>query len=220
MLGVAVLATAQPLRDIEFSVYGQYPIRGVEYIPVSAVAVTEGRAAAPPVNIKTHSLERIGLYRFTGDSLIAFHDIDTKALVAEVNVPMESNQWLLIFINNPQYTKESSNTLKYLIYPFNDSRRNLPKNGLVFLNISGKKLDGLLEHKRVQLNAGESGSYRIQESLLVHLWTRDFKGEKLLPALIKTYHFNPDHRYLMIFFPPVLRGSANLDVRLLGEAVD
>jgi len=221
MLCVAVSAAAQPLREIEFSVYGQYPIRGMEYTPVSdVVAIAVGHAAEAPVTIKTHSLERTGLYHFTGGNSIAFRDRKTKALLAKVHLAPESNQWLLIFINNPAYRKDPSNSLKYLIYPFDDSRRNLPKNGIVFLNISGKALDGLLENKRVQLSAGESGSYPIQESLPINLWSLDFKGEKLLPALIKTYHLNPDHRYLMIFFPPVLRGSANLDVRLLGEAVD
>jgi hypothetical protein len=49
--------------------------------------------------------------------------------------------------------------------------------------------------------------------------TRDFSHERLLPALIKTYQFQANHRYLMIFFPPLLRGSADLDVRFLSEKV-
>ncbi len=54
----------------------------------------------------------------------------------------------------------------------------------------------------------------------MNLWARGFDGKKLLPALIKTYRFRPDHRYLMILFPPALRGSVDLDVRLLDEAAE
>lgn len=211
---------SQPLREIEFSVYGQYPVRGIEYTPVSAAAIEAGTKPEPLIGIETHSLARMGPYIFTGGDHISFHDITSKELVAQAHLSTSSDKWLLIFVNNPRHKKDPSNNSKYLIYPFDDSRLNLPKNGLVFLNISGKELDGLLENKQVKLSAGESGSYRVQESLPVNLWTRDFSGDRLLPALLKTYHFAPDHRYLMIFFPPVLRGSVDLDVRLLSEAVE
>lgn len=220
LLSFAASSAAQPLREIEFSVYGQYPVRGVEYNPVSPAAIEDGATAEPPVSIETHSLVRMGSHTFKGGNQISFHDSTSKELVAQVNLAPESDKWLLIFVKNPRHKEDPSNHSKYLIYPFDDSHKNLPRNGLVFLNISGKELDGLLENKRVKLSAGESGNYRVQESLPVNLWTRDFNGEKLLPALIKTYHFNPDHRYLMIFFPPVLRGSVDLDVRFLSEAVE
>jgi hypothetical protein len=212
--------TAQTLREIEFSVYGQYPVRGIEYPPVNPTAVETGDEIEPPVSIETHPLSRMGQHLFKGGDQISFYDSTSKELVARVHIPSESDKWLLIFVKNPRYKEAPSTNLKYLIYPFNDSRRNLPKNGLVFLNISGKELDGLLENRRVKLSIGESGSYRVQESLPINLWTRDFSGEKLLPALIKTYQFKPNHRYLMIFFPPVLRGSVELDVRILSEAVN
>lgn len=211
---------SQSLREIEFSVYGQYPVRGIEYTPVSPAAIEAGAEPEPPVSIETHSLARMGAHSFKGENQISFYDCASKELVAKVNLSTGSDKWLLIFVKNPRHKEQPSSTVKYLIYPFDDSRRNLPKNGLVFLNISGKELDGLLENKKVKLSAGESASYRVQESLPINLWSRDFSGERLLPALIKTYHFNPDHRYLMIFFPPVLRGSVDLDVRFLSESVE
>ncbi len=220
LLSFGASSFAQPLREIEFSVYGQYPVRGIEYAPISDAAIEAGAKAEPPVSIETHSLARMGPHIFKGGNQISFHDSTSAELVAQVNLTDKSDQWLLIFVKNPRHKEDPTNNSKYLIYPFDDSRRNLPKNGLVFLNISGKELDGLLENKQVKLSAGESGSYRVQESLPINLWARDFSGEKLLPALIKTYHFTPDHRYLMIFFPPVLRGSVDLDVRFLSEAVE
>ena len=74
----------------------------------------------------------------------------------------------------------------------------------------------MFNHK---VSMGESEAIKVQESIPISLWTRDFRGERLLPALIKTYQFEANHRYLMIFFPPVLRGSADLDVRFLSEKV-
>ena len=68
-----------------------------------------------------------------------------------------------------------------------------------------------------KVNKGESEAIKVQESMPISLWTPDFRGERLLPALIKTYQFEANHRYLMVFFPPVLRGSVDLDVRFLSE---
>ena len=211
---------AEDLREIKFSVYGQYPVRGVEYNPVSEGAVAQGEKAQAPVEIRTHTLSRIGPYAYKGGNRITFQDKESGQVVASVSVPQNSDLWLFIFVRNPNYKNDPENNPRFLVYPFDDSRKNLPNNGLVFLNISGKELDGLLEDKRVSFGAGQSDRFRVQESLPVNLWTRDFSGERLLPALIKTYRFQPNHRYLMIFFPPVLRGSVDLDVRFIAESVE
>jgi hypothetical protein len=207
----------QVLREIEFTVYGQYPVRNVNYIPMSEETLQAKEQPPDPVSIKTHSLARMGPYNYKGTSRLKFYDALNNNLVARVNIPNDSKKWLLIFVKNPRFKSNPDKNLKYLIYPFNDSLRNLPKNSLVFLNISGKELDGLLEDKRVALSAGESEAYRVQESLPVNLWAHGFNGKELLPALIKTYRFEPDHRYLIILFPPVLTGSVDLDIRLLAE---
>ena len=210
---------AEDLREFTFTVYGENPIRSVEYSPLSEEALKNDEEPVPAIEIKTHVLSRMGPYTYKGGNRVLFKEKETSKVVASVSVPESADRWLFVFLRNPNYKKEN-NTNKYLVYPFDDSKRNLPNNGLVFLNISGKKLDGLLEKKRVSFAAGESSTYRVQESLPVNLWTLDRAGEKLLPALIKTYKFQEDYRYLMIFFPPALRGSADLDVRLLSEAID
>ncbi|HKK18915.1 MAG TPA: hypothetical protein VJ952_09580 [Opitutales bacterium] len=212
--------TAQEIRQIEFFTYGQYPVRDIAYIPVDETAVEAGEEPKEPKSIETHSLARMGPYPFKGGSVIRFQNTKTGQLVGRVKIPETSDKWLLIFVQNPNFKNDPKNNLKYLIYPFNDSLTHLPENRLIFLNISGRELDGLLEDKRVKLNRGESDSFRVQESLPINLWTRDFSGERLLPALIKTYSFEANHRYLMIFFPPVLRGSSDLDVRFLEEVVE
>lgn len=215
-----ICLAAQEIRQIEFSTYGQYPVRGVEYLPVDETAIEAGEEPVNPKPIETHSLSRMGPYSFKGGNSIRFKDTKAGQLVGSVKIAETSDKWLLIFVRNPNFKSDPENNLKYLIYPFNDSLGHLPANRLIFLNISGRKLDGLLEDQRVKLNKGESNSFRVQESLPVNLWTRDFSGGRLLPALIKTYTFKAKHRYLIIFFPPVLRGSTDLDVRFIEEPVD
>lgn len=210
---------ADDTREIEFTVYGQYPVRGVEYNPISDAELANGAKPQPPVEIRTHTLSRMGSYTFKGGNQLRFTDTSSGELVATASVTEASDRWLLIFVRNPLHLNDPGNQLKYLVYPFDDSSKNLPRNQLVFLNISGKELDGFLEDDRVKVSMGESGAIKVQKSMPISLWTRDFRGERLLPALIKTYQFEANHRYLMIFFPPVLRGSADLDVRFLSEKV-
>ena len=83
----------------------------------------------------------------------------------------------------------------------------------------GRQLSGKLGDKRIELAPGESGPFRIAESLRVALKTPDLYGQKMLTAHMKNYRFKPNHRYLMILFPPVLKGSADADVRFLSESL-
>lgn len=212
-------ASAQEIREIEFSVYSQYPIRGVEYNPIDPTLIAEGIAKEPSLNIETHSLARMGPYKYKGGTTVKFIDTVKQSTVANVSVSKHSDKWLFIFARNPRYKKDPENQLQYLIYPFDDSRANLPANKLVFINISGKIIDGLLVDKRIKVYLGVSDPYEVQQSLPMNLWTRDFRGERLLPALIKTYKIQSNHRYIMIFFPPALRGSCDLDVRFIAEYV-
>jgi hypothetical protein len=212
---------AQEFQQIEFTVYGQYPIRGdIEYQPVGRGAITAGAKAEKPVTIRTHSLTRIGPYAFNGGRRISFFDTLTKERVAEVALPSEAKKWLFIFIKNTRYEDDPDNQLKYRIYPFDDSRQNLPKNGLVLLDLSKMKLSGTIGDKKINLAPGESEPFRIAENLRIVLKTPDLYGQKMLPAHIKNYRFKPNHRYLMILFPPVLRGSADADVRFLRESLE
>lgn len=210
---------ADDTREIEFTVYGQYPVRGVEYNPISDAELANGAKPQPPVEIRTHTLSRMGPYTFKGGNQLRFTDTSSGELVATASVTEASDRWLLIFVRNPLHLNDPGNQLKYLVYPFDDSSKKLPRNQLVFLNLSGKELDGLIKAKRVKVNKGKSEAIKVQESMPISLWTWDFRGERLLPALIKTYQFEANHRYLMIFFPPVLRGSVDLDVRFLSEKV-
>lgn len=216
--GTTVLA--REFQQIEFTAYGQQPIRDdIEYRPVSSEAIAAGEKAEKPVTIRTHSLTRVGPYSFKGGRRISFFDTLTKEPVGAVNLTSDSKKWLLIFLKNTRYEDDPTNQPKYKIYPFDDSRQNLPKNALVFLNLSKMELSGDIEDKEISLTRGESEPFRIAERLKINLWTPDIYRQKMLPAHIKNYHFKPNHRYLMILFPPVLKGSADTDVRFLSESL-
>ena len=223
LLSLSFLASlsAQEFQEIEFTVYGQYPIRGdIEYLPVSREAIAAGAKMQKPVAIRTHSLTRIGPYSFKGGRSISFFDTLTKELVGGVTLPTNSRKWLFLFVKNTLYEDDPENQLKYKIYPFNDSRQNLPNNGLVFLNLSKMELSGTIENRKIDLAPGESEPFRISKSLRIVLKTPDLYGQKMLHAHIKTYRFKPNHRYLMIIFPPVLQGSSDADVRFISESLE
>ena len=210
---------AQAIRAIEFSVYGQYPLRHIAFKPIAPAAIAAGHQPATPVVIETHTLTRSAPYQFKGAGSIQFYNTQTATPVGSVRLPEKSNQWLLLFIHNPRHQRNPAQHPKYLIYPFDDSTSNLPNNSLVFLNLSGKRLDGLMGNTRIHLGPGASGVFRAQERSALNLWMRGSNGNALLQALTKTYHFKPNHRHLLIFFPPVLTGSADLDVRVLSTAL-
>lgn len=210
---------AQAIRSIEFSVYSQYPLRDVAYHPVDSGALAAGTRPAPPVAIHTHTLARSDPYRFKGTGSIQFYNPQTSKPLGSVSLPRESDQWLLVFLRNPRHPQNPTQHPQYLIYPFNDSFARLPNNSLAFINLSGKRLDGLLANQRVHIGHGASACFGVQASIGMNLWMRGLNGNELLQALSKTYHFTPNNRHLLILFPPVLAGSADLDVRLISEAL-
>jgi len=220
VLGTSLFSYGDP-QTIEFTVYGQYPIRGdIEYLPVSQAAINNGARPEEPIKLRTHSLTRVGPYQFQGGRTIQFFDSLTKELVGGVNLPSGSKKWLLIFVKNTRYDEDPKNNLKYKIYPFDDSRQNLPKNGLVFLNLSKMKLNGTVGTRKTNLVSGESEPFRISNSLRIVLKTPDLYGQKMLPAHIKNSRLKQNQRSLMTLSPPVLRGSADADVRFLRESLE
>ena len=220
-LNLGATLFAQEFQQVEFTVYGQHPIRdSIEYRPVSKEAIAAGAKAEKPVTLRTHSLIRIGPYSFKGGRRISFFDTLTKELAAVVTLPSDSKKWLLVFVKNTRYEDDPTNQLKYKIYPFDDSRTNLPKNGLIFLNLSKMEISGTIGDIEIDLAPGESDPFRIAESLPIVLRTPDHYGQKMLPAHIKNYRFKPNHRYLLILFPPVLKGSADADVRFISESLE
>ena len=219
LFGSASLATEPSIRKIEFSVYGHTLVHRIEYMPVSESAVAAGTTPQAAISIETHSLARMGPHHCLGDGQIMFVEPTTQKKVARVYLPETSNQWLLIFIPNPHFKSDPNNHLKYLIYAYDDSPKNLPKNNLSFINLTGQTLFGTLGTKRIKLDLGPSECYPVVESLPIHLWSPSVHRDKFLPALSETYRCKSDHRYLMILFPPVLLGAVDLDARFLCEAV-
>lgn len=219
LFSTASLATQPSIRKIEFSVYGHTPVHRIEYMPVSESAVAAGATPQAAITIETHSLARMGPHHCLGNGQIMFIDPTTKKKVAHVYLPETSNLWLLIFIPNPHFKSDPNNHLKYLIYAYDDSPKNLPKSNLSFINLTGQTLFGTLGTKRIKLDLGPSECYPVVESLPIRLWSPSVHRDKFLPALSETYRCKSDHRYLMILFPPVLLGAVDLDARLLCEAV-
>ncbi|MFQ3223810.1 MAG: hypothetical protein ACI8Z5_000049 [Lentimonas sp.] len=208
---------AQEVRMIEFSVYAQYALQDVEYSPVDESAIAAGASPAENLKIKSHILTRTGPYTFSGLNEITFTNIETQSTVAHVKIPPSSNRWLLIFVKNPHYKNDPSNQLPYLVYPFNENISNLPFNGLVFINFAGSELGIFLGEIRTRIAIGESELVRVDGATPTKIWMQSNDRKRILQAHSKTYNFETGKRNLMILFPPVLRGSSSIDVRLLTD---
>jgi hypothetical protein len=206
------------IREIEFRTYSQTPLREIAFHPVDAAAGAAGIRAAPPQTIQTHTRTRSAPYQFRGAGRLQFFDRQHSMPIGSVRLPRSSNRWLLVFMNNPHHLENPARQARYWIYPFDDSNSGLPHNRLVILNLSGTRLVGLVDNMRVQLSHGASHPLHTQASMRINLWMPSSNGAELLQALAQTYHFERNHRYLLILFPPVLSGSADVDARLLSQA--
>lgn len=214
---MVLAANHNALRTITFSTYSNVRIHNLAYHTNLDISHTRPQTNAPDQRIQTHRLTRMGPYTFTGGQTVSFADLETSQWVARIEVPNDSDQWLFIFVPSSLKPKPTEPDLHYWIYPFNDSTKHLPKNRLRFLNLSGKVLEGFVGTQRVQLPLGESNLFSIQRKLPIHLWTYSDRNRKPVPAHMKDYTFRTNCRYLILFFPPVLSGSADLDVRCLSD---
>lgn len=215
-----MLVATPTLREFQFKTYAHAPISGLTYQPVNEAALTTSSANQPFRTIEFHPLAAMGPYSFSGGSVITFYEEPTREVVARVRVPEHSNQWLFIFVRNPRYADNPQAQLKYLVYSLDHSLVDWPQDQLIFLNFSSQPIEGLINGTRVQIGLGQSAPIKVDGSNLINLWTPDASGQRFLPALIKTYPFEIGHRYLILLFPPVLRGSSDLDVRFLAEKVE
>lgn len=212
--------SAEQRREVEFSVYAQHAVRGVDYKPECPIVAEKHGITSSPVAIATHFLEPVGPYRFTGvTDRIAFQDTATQEIVAEVILPGDSSKWLFIFINNPRHATDPKNQFRYLIYPFDRSRDRFPSDSVVFLNISSHTLEGFFGEDRLRLPPGESPARPALGKRPLSLWMPNYNQTELLSALSRTFQFGPNQHHLMILFPPVLRSSSKLDVRFLSEHI-
>ena len=212
---VGQILNAQLIRQIEFSVYGQYPLRNLAYYPNNQVADPAASQAQVGTSIQSHPLSRMGPYYFEGSNHIVFYDQHSSEPMARATLPHTSNKWLLIFIRNPKHPEARQTQPQFLIYPFDDSHKNFTMNAVTFVNLSGQQLDGFINNKRVTIKQGSCDKFPAAENLPINLWVRGVGDQQLLPAAAKTFSLKMNHRNLMILFPPALKGSSDLDLRLL-----
>mgnify|MGYP000686200335 CR=1 FL=1 len=212
---LGAVTAARPLRDIEFRVYSQYPLNDLAFTPLAPPAAPAAIQAARPVPVQSHILRCSRAYRFRGQHLLQFYHAPSGTPVARVGLSQHSNQWLLIFLNNPRHKHNPAQQPAYLIYPFDQSEALRAEQPFVLLNLSGQRLHGWLQQQRIQIDHGASVALAAPQRVTVQLWMRGANRIDQLQALRHTYQCAPKQRSLLILFPPVLSGSAELDARLL-----
>lgn len=207
-LMLATSLNAAPLRTLEFSVYAQQPLRPLSY-PSST---TEGEFTS----IFSHPLSITGPYSFQGGNRIDFYHPQTHALEAQVQLPENSDQWLLVFAKNPDYRAKKEQVLRYRIFALDQREQQHPADQLIFLNLSGYHLNAQINQERLPLPMGPSQPAPVNASAELQLRFARPNQPHLL-GWLKNCQFSLGKRHLLILFPPVLRGSSELDVRQLSR---
>lgn len=133
-------------------------------------------------------------------------------IVASVNWPETMENPLFIFFRREGRSTEGP---EFVIFPFDDSTNAFPWQSLVIFNASRMSLGGRVGSATHQFSAGPSEPFRVNRSVNVRMATRRSDG-------VRTVFDGPvevgsDERVLMLLLPPVLRGSTEVQYRIVRQ---
>jgi len=198
-----------PDQPLHFSVFSAQPIAGLSYLP------RPNTAAAKLIFYPTARSPR---YDYRGAMPVRFVDSGSGAVVAEVTVPLEFSNALLLFspIGPPVASStgaKPATTLKYRVAVLDDGGGRQPAGSLAIINFSGLALNGIVDGKDVTLKDGLNAAQTVARSAKI-LLRASVKG-RIYQAYAETLQLKKNERALLILFPPFYRGSFEVQSRLL-----
>ena len=215
-------ALAQPsevpeMLDLNFSVYSFQRLKGLNFL----------NPHAQVEKLSFFSSSRSPRHHYSGPNPIVFFretpepspqnpSAVRRVSVAEARIPPGMRDPMLVFFRD---TSTASASERYLVYPFDDSLRNLPAGHIVFFNVSGYELRGYINREVVRLRTGPSQPYSVRGSSIgVSLGV--YVGEKYRQSFASPIAVGNDQRAIAFFFPPYLAGSPEVQPRILLEDLD
>ncbi len=190
-----------PLVTVRFSAFSVRPPSDV------ALALRPGAA---PQKIVFHPNARSVRLEYRGPVPLRFVDPAGGAVVAEVSVPPEIKDPLLLFM--PADPKAKS-ALRYQVAVLDDSAARHGPGGLVIVNLSGLALAGTVNTEEVTLRPGLNPPLAIGTTGKVVLRTT-FK-ERSYQSYAGTVALKRGERALLLLFPPFNPGGLEVQPRLL-----
>ena len=204
-----------PISQVEFSVFCLQRLNGLKFIN------TEGQIET----LRFFSSSRSPKYIYRGTSPIkifrerpavgAIQPTDLQRIpVAEARIPSSARKLLLVFLAAPGATG-----LQYTVYPFDDSLANLPANHIAIFNLSGFTLHGSIGDRHVLLKAGPSISYPLRGDI-IELRFGTYFGDRFRQTYFSPIILTNNQRAILFFYPPYLKGSPEVQPRLLIQDLD
>ncbi len=204
-----------PVQQVEFSVYCMQRIEGLKFTNA------EGRTKA----LRFYSSSRSPKYQYRGTSPIKIfrERVVSGALqptaieripVAEAQILPSARQLLLVFIADPRPAG-----LQYIVYSFDDSLANLPAGYVAIFNLSGFTLHGSIGSRPVLLKAGPSISYPLRGDF-TDLRFGTYFGDRFRQTYLSPVILTDNQRAILFFYPPYLKGSPEIQPRLLIQDMD
>ena len=204
-----------PVQQVEFSVFCRQRLEGLKFINA------EGRTEA----LRFYSSSRSPKYNYRGTSPIKIfrERVVSGALqptaieripVAEARIPPSARKLLLVFLAEPRPAG-----LQYIVHSFDDSLANLPAGHIAIFNLSGFTLHGSIGNRPVLLKAGPSFSYPLQGDF-IDLRFGTYFGDRFRQTYLSPVILNNNQRAILFFYPPYLKGSPEIQPRLLIQDMD
>lgn len=208
-LASSVLAQTPRSADqaLRFTVFSSQPIQGLSYAPRPGVAA---------VKVVFYPTARSPRYEFRGPMPLRLIDAGSGAVVAEVVVPPEIHDALLLVspIAAPAAGgSKSAGALKYRVAVLDDGAASHGAGGLAVINFSGLALSGTIDGKTVTLQDGLNPAQAVGRSAKVVLKTT-LKG-RTYQSYTEDVKLKKNERALLILFPPFYKGSLEVQSRLL-----
>lgn len=197
-----------PTQQVRFTVFSARPIADVAYA---------ARAGAAPQKVTFYPTARSPRYEYRGGMPLRFVDPTSGEVVAEVIIPPEIREALLLFSVASGEAAGKSGKLRYQVAVLDDSAARHSAGGLAIINLSGLELSGTLGKEAVTLRAGLNPTVAIGRAAKVSLRT-SVKGRSY-PAYANTVQLAPRERALLILFPPYAKGSVEVQTRLLVDTL-
>jgi hypothetical protein len=214
---------AEQIRDFtaQFTVFSYNRIFGLYYQPEpeSELMPLEFLNSARSIDYAYEGFQEILFYEldpnFEKDPESEPSPLDGYRAVARVNLPESEQELLFIF-----FPVERNGRRSFLVFALNDSPAQFPYGSLRFFNATTFNLGGRIGSRRVdRIAPGDSPIFPMSSRTSAIILAQTASGQ---------FHFafegdiegGSDERVLVIFFPPVLRGSIELQYRFLREDRD
>jgi hypothetical protein len=202
LVAAAVMAQTNPAAQqiVRFTVFAAEPIDDLGYLPAPGAAV---------VPLQFYPTARSPRYEHRGRLPLRLVTVGTGETVAEIPIP-DGLREVLLLVSAPGGPPEPR---RRDVTVLDDGPRQRGPGQIQILNLSGLELEAELNGRRIPAEAGLNGAVNAGQSARIILHTA-FRGRSYL-SWHDAVPLGSTGRALVVLFPPFLRGSLEVQTRVL-----